>query len=66
MSSVWDDWTPYKAIDSVDNSDPNCDCCSGTNVGNAWWKLDLGSTYPIATIIFIGRSDSMYLCILCV
>ena len=59
MSSQWGNMNASKAVDLDDRSKPNtCDCCSATSGGgDAWWKLDLGNTYPISSLIFIGRSD---------
>ena len=61
MSLQWKEWDARKAIDIIDNDngDPtSCTCCSGTRNPYAWWKLDLGNSYSIKSIIFIGRSDS--------
>ena len=66
MSFPWKDWIASKAIDNIDISNISCNCCSGTQNDYAWWKLDLGNTYSITAIIFIGRSDCRYLFILCI
>ena len=61
MSTKWEGWDAKKAIDLIDNDDGDptiCNCCSGTRNTHVWWKIDLGSNYPIKSIIFIGRSDS--------
>ena len=56
MSPQWSNWNARRAIDLNDGNHPErCQCCSGTYGANAWWKLDLRSTYHIKTIIFIGR-----------
>ena len=47
-----------KAIDFIDTPMPEtCDCCFGSQGRPAWWRIDFGASYPIETIIFIGRND---------
>ena len=57
MSQAYGNMNSSKAIDFDDRSKPDYGCCSASTGGNAWWKLDLGSMYPIKALIFVGRSD---------
>ena len=62
MSTKYQSMDASKAIDFDDKSNPTCNCCSATYGGDAWWKLDLGDVYPINAVIFVGRTDGIYLC----
>ena len=62
MSAKYQSMDASKAIDFDDRSNPTCNCCSATYGGDAWWKLDLGDIYPINAVIFVGRTDGIYLC----
>lgn len=58
VSSHWKSWVADRAIDFDYSTPPGiCNCCSAAVNATAWWRLDLGNTYPIQTIIFIGRND---------
>lgn len=58
MSSPWENWTADKAIDGKNNTAADvCLCCSAcVGTGPKWWRLDLGLSYFIQSITFIGRS----------
>lgn len=59
MSSRWRDFDASRAVDGNENTAADsCKCCSATNGGQSWWRLNLGKQYLIKTIIFLGRTDS--------
>ena len=61
MSSHWKNFTAEHAIDFDERTEADkCFCCSGTSSAPAWWSINLGNTYPIKAIIFIGRSGKLY------
>ena len=61
-SQHWSNWTADKAIDFVESTEAkSCSCCSGSyhEYRPGWWRINLGDTYPIESIVFIGRSDGI-------
>ena len=51
-------WSAVRAIDLIEDSRPYiCHCCSSTYGDVLFWRLDLGTVYPIKGIVVVGRSD---------
>lgn len=62
MSSIAHNWSSDLAIDGREGPDPTkCQCCSGTkNAEMSWWRLDLGSIFPIKAVTIYGRNQGTY------